>query len=91
MASNSTSIRPASEPPAPAATGASLCFNFAGILGASLATYVATWLATRHGLAYVGYYLSGAALLSLGALGLVRRPRSRPARGRSLVRRAVLG
>ncbi|OON64638.1 MFS transporter [Massilia sp. KIM] len=60
-------------------TGASLCFNFAGILGASLAPYVATWLATRHGLAYVGYYLSGAALLSLAALFLVRRPRSRPA------------
>ena len=51
-------------------TGASLTFNFAGILGASLAPYVATWLATRYGLEYVGYYLSAAALLSLLALVL---------------------
>jgi MFS family permease len=49
-------------------TGASLTFNFAGILGASLAPYVATWLATNYGLAYVGYYLTAAALLSLLAL-----------------------
>jgi hypothetical protein len=26
------------------------------------------WLATRHGLQYVGFYLSAAALLSLAAL-----------------------
>jgi metabolite-proton symporter len=49
-------------------TGASLTFNLAGILGASLAPYIATWLATHYGLAYVGYYLSIAALLSLFAL-----------------------
>ena len=42
-------------------TGASLCFNLSGIFGASLAPYVATWLATNYGLAYVGYYLSAAA------------------------------
>jgi MFS family permease len=51
-------------------TGASLSFNFAGILGASLAPYIATWLASHYGLQYVGYYLSGAALLSLVALVL---------------------
>ena len=39
-------------------TGSSLTFNFAGIFGASLAPYVATWLATTYGLQYVGYYLS---------------------------------
>jgi metabolite-proton symporter len=49
-------------------TGASLSFNLSGILGASLAPYIATWLATSHGLQYVGYYLSGSALLSLVAL-----------------------
>jgi metabolite-proton symporter len=49
-------------------TGASLAFNLAGILGASLAPYIATWLASHHGLQYVGYYLSGSALLSLFAL-----------------------
>jgi metabolite-proton symporter len=49
-------------------TGASLAFNLAGILGASLAPYIATWLATHYGLQYVGYYLSGSAVLSLFAL-----------------------
>ncbi|GJI88525.1 MFS transporter [Duganella hordei] len=49
-------------------TGASLTFNLAGILGASLAPYIATWLATNYGLQYVGYYLSGAAVISLVAL-----------------------
>lgn len=57
-------------------TGASLTFNLAGILGASLAPYIATWLATNHGLQYVGYYLSTAALLSLIALYLVGKEKS---------------
>jgi metabolite-proton symporter len=46
-------------------TGSSMTFNLAGIFGASLAPYVATWLAGRHGLAFVGYYLAAAAALSL--------------------------
>ena len=45
-------------------TGSSLTFTFAGIFGASLAPYIATWLAKNHGLQYVGYYLSGAAALT---------------------------
>jgi metabolite-proton symporter len=49
-------------------TGTSLAFNLSGILGASLAPYVATWLATHHGLAWVGYYLVAAAVVTL--LGL---------------------
>jgi metabolite-proton symporter len=49
-------------------TGASLTFNLAGILGASLAPYAATWLASHHGLQYVGYYLAVSALISLAAL-----------------------
>lgn len=53
-------------------TGSSLTFNLAGIFGASLAPYIATWLATNHGLQYVGYYLSAAALLTLGALLMSR-------------------
>ena len=50
-------------------TGSSLTFNLAGIFGASLAPYIATWLAKNYGLRYVGYYLSGAAALTL--LGLL--------------------
>ncbi len=49
-------------------TGASLAFNLAGIFGASLAPYIATWLAGTYGLQSVGWYLVAAALLSLGAL-----------------------
>lgn len=48
-------------------TGASVAFNFAGILGGSLAPYIATSLATRAGIAYVGYYLAVAALITLVA------------------------
>jgi metabolite-proton symporter len=46
-------------------TGSSLAFSFAGIFGASLAPYIATWLAKKYGLAYVGYYLSASAVLTL--------------------------
>lgn len=49
-------------------TGTSLTFNFAGILGASLAPYIATQLAHEYGLRYVGYYLSAAGLVTLLAL-----------------------
>lgn len=46
-------------------TGASLTFNFAGIVGASLAPYAATWLQANYGMAYVGYYLGLAAAITL--------------------------
>ncbi|MDL2397550.1 MFS transporter [Rhizobium mayense] len=46
-------------------TGASMTFNLGGIVGASLAPYIATWLASNYGLVYVGYYLALAAALSL--------------------------
>jgi len=53
-------------------TGSSLAFSMAGILGASLAPYIATWLAERYGLAYVGYYLSASAVLSIIGLLMIR-------------------
>ena len=56
-------------------TGSSLCFNLSGIFGASLAPYAATRLATKFGLPAVGWYLSGAALLTLLALALSRETR----------------
>lgn len=56
-------------------TGSSLTFNLAGIIGASLAPYIATYLATTYGLQYVGYYMSVAGFLTLGALWLIgKRP-----------------
>jgi metabolite-proton symporter len=54
--------------PAVRYTGSSLAFTFAGIFGASLAPYVGTWIGHKYGLAWVGYYLSAAAFLSMLAL-----------------------
>jgi metabolite-proton symporter len=51
-------------------TGASVSFSMAGILGASLAPYIATSLALTQGLNAVGYYLGTAAVLSLAAVWL---------------------
>jgi metabolite-proton symporter len=53
-------------------SGSSLTFNLAGIFGASLAPYAATYLAQHYGLQYVGFYLSLSALLSLAGLALTR-------------------
>nr|WP_325048640.1 MFS transporter [Pseudooceanicola sediminis] len=53
-------------------TGSSLAFNFAGIVGASLAPYIATYLQASYGMAYVGYYMliaSGITLLCVLAMG----------------------
>jgi MFS family permease len=49
-------------------TGSSLTFSFAGIFGASVAPYIATWLAKNYGLQYVGYYLIAAAALTFVGL-----------------------
>ena len=59
-------------------TGSSLTFNLAGIFGASLAPYIATWLAQNYGLQFVGYYLVVAAVLTL--VGLVALEETRDQR-----------
>jgi len=53
-------------------TGSALTFNIGGILGASLAPYIATTLAYRYSLSAVGYYLAAASCLSLIAFLLTR-------------------
>jgi MFS family permease len=53
-------------------TGSSLAFSLAGILGASVAPYIATYLARKYGLPYVGYYLCGSAVLTLLGLLAIR-------------------
>ena len=53
-------------------TGSSLTFNLAGIFGASLAPYIATWLARTYGLQFVGYYLSAAAVLTILGILMTR-------------------
>lgn len=54
-------------------SGSSLTFTFAGILGASVAPYFATYLATNYGLEYVGYYLCVVAIISFIALLIVNK------------------
>lgn len=46
-------------------TGASLSFNLAGIIGASLTPAIASWLGTNYGLSFVGYYIAMAGVLTL--------------------------
>jgi MFS family permease len=56
-------------------TGASIAFNTGGILGGAVTPIVAQTIAQSGGLASVGYYLSGTALVSFLALLALRRPR----------------
>ena len=51
-------------------TGSSLSFNLAGIVGASFAPFIALWLSSTYGIAYVGYYLALAAMISLISIKL---------------------
>jgi len=57
-------------------TGASFSYNVSSILGASVAPYIATWLATHYGLFYVGVYLASMATLTLIALLLTKETRN---------------
>jgi MFS family permease len=56
-------------------TGSSLTFNMAGIFGASLAPYIATWLAQTYGLQFVGYYVVVAAAITLVGLVAIHETR----------------
>jgi MFS family permease len=54
-------------------TGTSLAFNLAGILGASLAPYLASELAADYGVSSVGLYLSASSIVTAVALALLGR------------------
>ncbi len=72
-------------------TGASMTFNLGGIFGASLAPYIATTLARTYGLGAVGWYLSGAAALTLLALvALDRKVKKTALRDAVLAEEAVI-
>ena len=55
-------------------TGASVAFNVGGVIGGGFTPVAAQILAEQGGLSFVGFYLSLASALSLGALLLLRRP-----------------
>jgi len=58
-------------------TGAGAAYNLGGILGASLAPYVAQRLVKHGGLTWVGGYVSIAAAISLLAALSIRETRDR--------------
>src|SRR5215217_74388 len=53
-------------------TGSGISYNIASILGAAVAPFIATWLATRYGVGWVGLYLFIAASLSFIAMLIMR-------------------
>ncbi len=57
-------------------TGSGVSFNLAGILGAAVAPFIATWLTARYGVAYVGLYLAVTAVVTLVAQLLLRETRA---------------
>jgi MFS family permease len=54
-------------------TGVSVTFNIGGIIGGGLTPFIAQTLVERGGISLVGYYLAGAAVLSLVGLALIRK------------------
>ncbi|MGP4015078.1 MFS transporter [Saccharopolyspora sp. 5N708] len=56
-------------------TGASVSYNLASLLGASVAPYIATWLASSYGLGWVGVYLAAMGVITLIALFASRETR----------------
>ena len=58
-------------------TGAGTAYNLGGILGASFAPYIAQRLVTEGGLAWVGGYVSLAAVISFCALLMIRETRDK--------------
>jgi metabolite-proton symporter len=57
-------------------TGASVAYNIGGIVGASVAPFIAQMLVEQGGLSWVGYYVSAAALLSFLAVLSMKETRS---------------
>ena len=56
-------------------TGSGISYNLSSIFGAALTPFAAVWLTRDYGVAYVGYYLSALACLTLLALILTRETR----------------
>jgi MFS family permease len=56
-------------------TGSGVSYNLSSIFGAALTPFAAVWLTRDYGVAYVGYYLSALACLTLLALILTRETR----------------
>ncbi|WP_099024618.1 MFS transporter [Mycolicibacterium palauense] len=57
-------------------TGSGISYNVSSILGAAVAPFIATWLATSYGVAWVGVYLMSAAALTFLALLAMRETKN---------------
>ena len=53
-------------------TGSGISYNVASILGAAVAPFIATWISSTYGVAWVGLYLAIAGALSFVALLVMR-------------------
>ncbi|BDH59462.1 MFS transporter [Tsukamurella sp. PLM1] len=56
-------------------TGSGVSYNFASIIGAAIAPFIATWLVKDYGVEWVGVYLAIAGLSTLVALVVMRETR----------------
>lgn len=56
-------------------TGSGIAYNFASIIGAAVAPFIATWLGREFGVGWVGVYLAVAGVLTFIALLAVRETR----------------
>lgn len=59
-------------------TGSGISYNVSSILGAAVAPFIATWLASTYGVSWVGLYLFIAASLSFIAIFIMRETRDVP-------------
>ncbi len=57
-------------------TGSGIAYNTASILGAAVAPFIATWLATSYGVGWVGIYLLIAAALTFIALLVMKETKN---------------
>lgn len=56
-------------------TGSGIAYNFASILGAAIAPFIATWLVADYGVGWVGVYLAIAGVSTLIALLVMKETR----------------
>lgn len=56
-------------------TGSGIAYNFASIIGAAVAPFIATWVVKDYGVGWVGVYLAVAAALTFLAILAVRETR----------------
>lgn len=70
-------------------SASSFAYNLGGVLGGSVAPTMATWLAASYGAPVVGYYIAGAAVLSLVCVAALPETRHSTLEARALETRTL--